>query len=120
MGYYKKKSIVIIPAAQKNTFNNSLVKQGYGPNNLLEPVVGKAANKKDAPVTHYVMECTADEGLSAAIVLASKGITGAVVEHQYKFERATPTKDKLTKDGLLDKNNLKTKSKLEEELKIKK
>ena len=120
MGYFKKQAVVIIPAAQKKAFNDSLAKQGYGPNNLWEPVVGKAENKKDAAITHYVMECTADDGLVAAIALARKTIVGSISESQYKFEKATATKEKLDKDSLLDKNNLKTKNKLEEELKAKK
>jgi hypothetical protein len=120
MGYYKKKTVVIIPAASKKAFNDSLAKQGYGPNNLQEPIVGKASNNKDAAITHYVMECTADDGLVAAIELARKSITGSISESQYKFEKITVAKPAITKDSLLDKNNLKTKDKLEEELKTKK
>jgi hypothetical protein len=120
MGYYKKKSVIIIPAKDREKFNEILERQGYGPNNLHEPVVGKAANNKDAVITHYVMECAADEGLSAAIELARKGIAASVSESQYKFEKVAPTKPKLDKEVLLEKNNLKSKDKLEKELKTKK
>ena len=112
MGYYKKQCVVIIPAAKRQQFNDILQKQGYGPNNLREGVVGKNENNKNAVPTHYVMDCAADEGLSAAIELARKGITGSVSEAQYKFEKDTATKAKLTKDGLLEKNNLKSKDKI--------
>ena len=119
MGYYKKKSVVIIPAQYKDAFNEALARQGYGPNNLHEPVFGNTEIKGDAKPTHYVMECKVDDGFLAAITLASKvvkeeeGIKPAVVESQYTFEKVTEAKPLLSKDSVLLKEELQTKEQLD-------
>jgi hypothetical protein len=119
LGYYKKNSVVIIPAQYRDAFNAVLERQGYGPNNLHEPVFGEAETKGDAKPTHYVMDCKVDDGFLAAITLASQvvkeeeGVKPAVVESQYAFEKVTEAKPFLSKDTVLTKEKLQTRTKLD-------
>lgn len=102
MTHYKHQPVVIVPAAKRDAVNAILQKHGYGPNMVSVPCIGKASSA-NAPATHYVVECAADEGLLAALKLAIAKVPGAKVENARR--------GRSNAASVLDKNNLKPKGK---------
>jgi hypothetical protein len=100
MTHYKHQPVVIVPAAKRDAVNAVLQKHGYGPNMVSTPCIGKTSSS-NAPATHYVVECAADEGLLAALKLAIAKVAGAKMENAKRGQPNTVS--------VLDKNNLKPK-----------
>jgi hypothetical protein len=105
MGHWKFKPVVVIPSANLKEFNAALERQGYGPANMRQAVVAKTEVSKEAVPTHYVLECTADAGMMAAIKAAYAAIkTGVALQVEMKPRsgavKQTSTADVLSKVGL--------------------
>jgi hypothetical protein len=106
MTYYKHQPVVIVPKAKQTQFNAAMKKHGYGVDFASREVIGKALSN-NAPATHYVAECAADNGMMAAIRLVCKAIPGVTL---HEHGRNT---QKLVKNAATDlaKENLKPKKK---------
>ena len=115
MGYYKHQPVVLVPADKLKQFNDIMQRQGYGPENMTCPVVSASATTKEAVVTHYALECVADDGMLAAIKLALKAIDAP--EAKVEVFSKPPTKIDAVAvskvDEVLTKMSLSTKTKID-------